>query len=58
MALRQEAGISCEVFAEYIGVSQATLWRWENGQTKPHPIQRKAYARALNELRAALDGQT
>lgn len=33
--LRKRRGLSAEVFAEYLGVSTATLRRYEAGQTEP-----------------------
>lgn len=33
--------------SEAIGISQATLSRWETGESEPHPEYRAAYAKAL-----------
>lgn len=33
--LRKRRGLSAEAFAEYLGVSAATLRRYESGQTEP-----------------------
>ena len=34
--LRKQLGLSQEAFAERLGVSFATVNRWENGKAKPH----------------------
>ena len=36
--LRRRCGLSQERFAQLLGVSLQTVWRWESGLTKPIPI--------------------
>lgn len=36
--LRRRSGLSQERFAQLLGVSLQTVWRWESGLTKPIPI--------------------
>ena len=33
--LRREAGYSQDTFGEKLGVTQATIWHWENGRNNP-----------------------
>jgi DNA-binding transcriptional regulator YiaG len=34
---RETLGLTHKVFAEKIGVSRRTVYRWERGQSKPRP---------------------
>lgn len=36
---RRKQRISCEAFANSIGLDRITVWRWENGKRKPSPSQ-------------------
>lgn len=49
-ALRQRLGLTQEQFAHRLGVTFASVNRWENGQVKPSPMAR--------EKLEALDRQT
>ena len=48
---RQAKGLSQEELAHIIGVSWATLNRWENGHTTPRGLQKKSIERILARLR-------
>lgn len=53
-AARERAGLTQEEFAEKVGVSWPTVWRWENGrhgQRRPH---RARIAEVLGVEEAAL----
>ena len=32
---RQDQGLTLESFAKLLGVSSVSVWRWENGESKP-----------------------
>lgn len=40
-ALRQRLGLTQEQFAHHLGVTFASVNRWENGQVKPSPLARQ-----------------
>ncbi len=40
-ALRQRLGLTQEQFAHRLGVTFASVNRWENGQVKPSPMARQ-----------------
>lgn len=39
--LRQRLGLTQEQFAHHLGVTFASVNRWENGQVKPSPLARQ-----------------
>ena len=45
-------GLSKSEFAARLGVTQMTVWRWENGKAKPHSLFRKKLLRlqAITEV--------
>ena len=46
---RKQKGLTQESFAYIIGVSFATLSRWENGHTVPRGLHRKVIERILRK---------
>lgn len=48
--LRRKLGLTQEKFAAKLGVSFATLNRWENGRAKPSPLAVQRLAEAALEL--------
>jgi transcriptional regulator with XRE-family HTH domain len=36
--LRLAKGWTIETLASILKVSRVTVWRWETGQSKPHPV--------------------
>jgi transcriptional regulator with XRE-family HTH domain len=48
--LRLTAGLSQAELAAAIGVSAATVSRWESGDRRPHGATAVAYARLLRQL--------
>lgn len=46
-ARRERLGISQELLASRLGVSDATISRWENGVIRPHPMLERAWDAAL-----------
>lgn len=40
--------MSGQSLATKLGVSMMTVYRWENGKTKPHPFLRERLERLLN----------
>lgn len=53
-ALRQSAGISQARLALAVGVTKATIARWEGASRQPSGEHRARYAAALTELQEAL----
>lgn len=51
--LREAAGLSIREVAGAIGGSPSAVWRWENGQRQPRGQAAAAWARLLEDLRAA-----
>lgn len=49
---RQALHLSQSELAERIGVSLMTVWRWELGRVRPHPVTRRAWVQALEALEA------
>jgi len=47
-ALRERMGLTQEKFAARLGVTFATINRWENGHARPSPL-------ALKQIRSALE---
>lgn len=45
--LRELAGYSIRELADLAGCSHITIWKWENGKTKPHPSTKRAVAKVL-----------
>lgn len=54
--LRIAAGLTGVELATAIGVSPASVYAWEKGTRTPTGLQRAAYVRALQEIRAQLEG--
>lgn len=48
-SLREKAGLSCQEAAEKFSVAPKTIYRWENGETRPHPL-------AVKQLKEMIDG--
>ncbi|GEM_PF-2355293 len=48
--MRIAAQVSVSELAQVVGVSEGTLWRWENGTRVPRPAQAVALAVALEAL--------
>ncbi len=48
--LRRKLGLTQEKFAAKLGVSFATLNRWENGRAKPSPLALQRLEEAALEL--------
>ncbi len=48
---REKLGLSQAALAELLGVAENTVWRWEVGQRKPHPVVLKAIQTVLAEVR-------
>lgn len=46
--LRMSKGYSQKEIAEFVNVSQPTIWAYESGRAKPHLNTLKQLARALN----------
>lgn len=46
-ALREARALSQEDLAKLVGVNHATIYRIENGKSKPHGITLRAIAKAL-----------
>lgn len=47
-ALREKAGLTCLEAAEKFSVTPKTIYRWENGETRPHPL-------AVKQLKEMID---
>lgn len=52
-AIREEACVSQAELARALGVSQATLSRWESGDRRPRGEAAERYARLLRKLEAS-----
>jgi DNA-binding transcriptional regulator YiaG len=50
--VREAAGISQSELAETLGVSTATVCRWESGKRRPRGAALESYVRLLDELRS------
>ena len=50
-ALRRQAGLSLAELAAAVGVNAATVYRWEQGTTRPSADAAERYALALETLR-------
>jgi transcriptional regulator with XRE-family HTH domain len=50
-AIREAAGVSGREMAEALDVDPVTLWRWENGLTRPRRDAALRWARALASLK-------
>lgn len=46
---RKKLGLTQVQFAEKIGQSWITIWRWEKGLAKPDPLKKKAIKIMLGE---------
>jgi len=51
-AIREAAGLHQDDLAEVLGVSQATVSRWESGLREPAGENRRRYAEVLETLMA------
>jgi transcriptional regulator with XRE-family HTH domain len=49
-SLRLAAGLSLREVADDVGVAVSTLWRWENGERRPHGAAAIRYAAVLDAL--------
>ena len=47
--IRERLGLTQEQLANKLGVSWATVARWERGKGKPSPLARKALEKLLKE---------
>ena len=43
--IRQKLGLNMQEFAEKVGVSRMTVFRWETGRTSPLPVYEKTLKR-------------
>ena len=50
-AIRKEAGVTQEAFGKELGVTGATICRWENGDRTPSGAELRAYADLLDRVR-------
>jgi DNA-binding transcriptional regulator YiaG len=48
---REKLGLSQAALADLLGVAENTVWRWEVGQRKPHPVVLKAIQTVFAEVR-------
>lgn len=48
--IRQSAGISLRELGEGVGVSQVTVYRWENARTRPSGPEAMRYLTVLDDL--------
>ena len=48
-AIREALGLKQEKFAQRIGVSFATVNRWENGKAKPSPLAKEKLSRLAKQ---------
>lgn len=55
--LRISARLSRSEAAEFCGVDQSTIWRWENAQRTPRGAAALRYARLLETLAAQQSGR-
>jgi DNA-binding transcriptional regulator YiaG len=53
--IRREARITLREFAQVLGVTTTTVYRWEIGDADPKTDHAVAYADLLNKVRQALD---
>ncbi|MCK9369862.1 helix-turn-helix domain-containing protein [Candidatus Dojkabacteria bacterium] len=49
--LRDSLGLTQEQFAQKLGVTFSTVFRWEHSKSPPSPLAQKA----LNDLKASLN---
>lgn len=52
-AIRLSSSISIVEVSRTTGAALSTVWRWENGQRRPHGEIGLAYARLLRALQAS-----
>lgn len=52
-AIRQAAGLSLAEVGDAIGVDASTVWRWEDGRTRPRGERGARWAVLLNKLASA-----
>lgn len=52
--IRREARLPLRDFAEALGVTTATVYRWETGGVEPKAAHAVAYADLLNKIQQAL----
>ena len=51
-SIRAQLSLSQENFAHALGVSFATINRWENGKTSPSRLARKQFDQFCDDMRA------
>jgi DNA (cytosine-5)-methyltransferase 1 len=51
-SLREKAGLTCQEAAEKWSVSARTVYRWENGEARPHPLAIKELKEIVNNAMA------
>lgn len=50
-SLREKAGLTCQEAAEKWSVSTRTVYRWENGEARPHPLAIKELKELVNSAK-------
>lgn len=53
-AIRRAAGVTQTRMAQELGVTRATINRWESGERRPRGKHLAAYAAVLAEIQAAI----
>ena len=49
-AIRESGPLSLREMGTGVGVAQVTIWRWENGRTRPSGFEAMAYLAILDDL--------
>lgn len=53
-SLREKAGLTCQEAAEKWSVSTRTVYRWENGEARPHPLAIKELKEIVNSAKTTV----